>query len=295
MAQVHHVYGADQSGFRTSFQLGSQLATLGQVQLISRYTDAANGNSNSYDYWFAPVTINRSNRAHLDGVTVDGNQLIVNGWHATNLAANKPYHYVIVVDQTSGREVGRCLVKPVARPDVAQAFSGVMGAATAGFQADFSLNQFNLNHRLQVLSRYSASADGNRDYVDYWFVPITTESEENRGNLDGYRLANGQSLVVSGWHATNRAQLETHHFLILYDQTANQQTGVVVATTVARPDVARAYPSIGAVGRSGFTGSFDLQQLNLVAGHTYAVVSRYSTSDQGNGSQGQYLTTGSAH
>lgn len=289
--KVHNVYGATKSGFKVKFKLGQRIANLNQVQIISRYTDDVSGNGNPVDYWFAPITVDRSNRANLDGVTVANNQLVVSGWHATNLAANKPYHYVIVVDRTAnGREVGRYLIKnPVSRPDVAKVLPNIDGARNAGFKAVFSLANLNLTHQLQIISRYSATADGNSDYVDYWFNPITSGNEANQGNLDGYSLASGKELTVNGWHATNLASLANNHFLILYDRTANRQAGQVLASAVSRPDVARVFPAIKMAGQSGFAGHFDLSKLQLIAGHTYAVVSRYSTSNQGNGSQGQCI------
>lgn len=289
--RVHNVYGANESGFKASFDLSQQIASLDQVQIISRYTGDAHGNGDAADYWFGPITVDRNNRANLDNVTVTNNQLVIAGWHATNLAANKPYHYVIVIDRTAnGREVGRYLVKnSVSRPDVAKAFPGIGGARRSGFKATFSLANLNLTHQLQVVSRYSANATGNSNYVDYWFSPITNANEANQGHLDGYRLANGKELTVSGWHATNLAKLANNHFLILYDQTANRQVGQVLVSAVNRPDVAKACPAITMAGQAGFTGHFDLTKAQLFAGHTYAVVSRYSTSSQGNGSQGQYL------
>lgn len=289
VAKVHPVYGAANSGFKTSFHLEKQLANLNQVRIISRYTDDQAGNGNSIDYWFAPFTVNRSNRANLDGAVVKDNQLELTGWHATNLAANKPYHYIIVVDRTAnGHEVCRVLVKnEVARPDVARAFDGIDGAGQSGFNVDLPIAGLNFSHQLQVLSRYSASADGNSNYVDYWFNPLTSGSTVNQGNFDGYSIADGHYLTVTGWHATNISNFENNHFLILYDETAGRQVGVTMATPVIRPDVAKALPNVNGSQNAGFSGQFDLATLNLVPGHRLAVVSRYSTSSNGNGSQGQ--------
>lgn len=290
VARTHNVYGAVRSGFKTTLKLGDRIAGLNQVQVISRYTDDVKGNGRSVDYWFAPVTINQNNNAHLDGVTTEKNYLRLTGWHATNLAANKPYHYIIVIDRTeNNREVGRLLVRnPGNRPDVAKAYPDVRGAAHSGFSAYFPLNELNLNHQLQVISRYSGANDGNSDYVDYWFGPITSGNKVNQGYLDSYDLSSGHQLTVTGWHLTGLAGLESHHFLILFDQTTNQQVGQVAPVVINRPDVARAFPGINQAAYAGFTANFALNRVHLVAGHTYAVVSRYSTDSAGNGDQGQY-------
>lgn len=289
VAQVHNIYGAARSGFRASFKLGEQLANLKQVQVISRYTNDSAGNGDSVDYWFAPVTIDQNNNANLDGATVKDNQLELTGWHATNLAANKPYHYIIVIDRTAGgQEVGRYLVKtPVNRPDVSRAYPDIEGTANCGFTARFALTGLNFNHQLQAVSRYSGASDGNSDYVDYWFRPFTGEENINQGCLDSYHLT-GTKLRVSGWHVNNLAEFEPQQFLILYDNTARRQVAVSQATKVNRPDVARVYPTVPKAVQSGFTGTFELQATDLIVGHSYSLVSRYSTSTTGNGGQGSY-------
>ena len=291
VATVHNVYGAKESGFRTSFNLGPAAATTGEVQIISRYTDDQNGNGNAADYWFAPVTVNRGNYAHLDQVTVNNNELQLAGWHATNLAADKPYHYLIMIDRTNNNwEVGRVLVdQPVKRPDVAAAYPDVEGAGKSGFSANISLQGLNLSHQLQVISRYSGAKNGNSDYVDFWFSPITKENEANQGCLDSYNLNSGKTMTVSGWHANDLAQIESHHFIILFDQTANRQVSQTAAQQVERLDVASAFPQITQARHAGFTAVFDLSSTRLTAGHVYRVISRYSTSNTGNGDQGQFV------
>lgn len=79
VAQAHPVYGADHSGFTTSFDLSDKLANLDRVQIVSRYTNDPAGNGNAVDYWFAPITIDRQNHAWLEGTKVVDNQLRVNG------------------------------------------------------------------------------------------------------------------------------------------------------------------------------------------------------------------------
>ncbi|MBB1062617.1 L,D-transpeptidase [Limosilactobacillus fastidiosus] len=287
--KAHNVYDAKNSGFKASFNLSSQLANLKTVQVISRYTNDQFGNGDAVDYWFAPITIDQNNYANLDNASVVNNKLRLSGWNATNQASNKSYHYVILIDRTNGgREITRQLVKNVDRPDVAKVYSGVDNAQKSGFVAELPLNNINFSHQLQVISRYSGSKDGNSDYVDYWFNPITTGNYANQGNLDDFDLSNGKQVVISGWHANDVANFENNHFIILYDNTANQQVAVQNVKQVSRPDVAKAYPSINQAGNSGFSTTLNLENHNLVGGHSYSVVSRYSTSSNENGGSGQY-------
>lgn len=293
--RAHNVAGAGQSGFKVTFDLSKVLANTDAVQLVSRYSSDPQGNANNVDYWFAPITVNRSNYASLDGATATDGKLTLTGWHASNQAADKPYHYIIVLDRTTGREVARQVVSErVKRPDVAKALPGIEGAGQSGFTVSFDLNRFNFNHQLQVLSRYSATQDGNSNYLDYYFAPITSGSNVNAGAVDRIDWSNLAAVSVSGWHANDAAQFEPNHFLILFDNTANRQVAVAKVSNNQRSDVAKAYPGIKMAGQSGFTGGFDLTKASLTGGHSYAIVSRYSTSDQGNGGAGSYTDYWSA-
>lgn len=290
VARVHNVYDAAKSGFHEQLNLTPAAITNGDsITVVSRYTADPAGNGDAVDYWFAPFKIDTRNEAYLEGTKLTDNQLVVGGWHATNQATTHPYHYLILLDQTAnGRELGRVKVQdPLARPDVARIYPLVNNAGQSGFQGAFDLGKVNFNHCLQVISRYSGSAAGNSDYVDYWF-PTFGGPTENRANLDGVDWSNGQQLKVTGWHANDLSQLESHHYLILFDNTANRQVAVAAGQGAARPDVARAFPEITTAGRSGFTGTFDLTAARLDPHHQYSIVSRYSTSAEGNGGAGQY-------
>ena len=281
--QVHNVYGASKSGFNVTFNLKQQLANLQNVQIISRYTNDQAGNGNTADYWFAPITIDRDNYGNLDGAKVVDQQLQLSGWNANNLNGNKPYHYIILLDRTINREVSRVLVKnQLQRLDVEKAYPQIENAAQSGFSVLLNAKNINFSHKLQALSRFSGSADGNSNYVDFYFAPITTGNYANQGHLDRFSLSDGQNLTISGWHANDVANFETNHFLILFDNTANRQVISQVVPTVQRTDVARAFPGIHQAGQSGFTTSFDLKNIRLTPGHSYSVVSRYSTSNAGN-------------
>lgn len=290
VAKVHNLYRADQSGFDVNFDLSNVIATTPSLQIVDRYTNDPEGNGQSVDYWFTPFVINHNNYGSLDSVKVENNQLKVNGWHASNLAANKKYHYVILLDNTDGnREIGRQEVKTViSRPDVAAAFPDVYNAGDSGFAAVFALSSsVNLNHRFQVVDRYTDDPAGNGDAVDYWFNPFG-EGYSNQAYLDSFNPTDGATLKVNGWHANDVSTLEKNHFIILFDNTTKKQVAATKAISVSRPDVARAYPNVKTAGQSGFQAEFNLKNLQLIPGNSYSVVSRYSTSDQGNGDQGAY-------
>ena len=261
-----------------------------QIHIVSRYSDAANGEGNHVDNWSQPINLDKGNYAYLDNFGVKDNQLQVSGWNATNKALGKANHYVILYDRTAGHEITRVKVEPTVRPDVAKAYSQVINAKDSGFNTAFSLAGIDLNHELQIISRYSDAANGEGNYVSYWYAPqkFAPANTSNQGNLDSFNLSNGQ-LIVSGWHATDYSQVENNHYLILFDNTNKTQVKSIKVTNVARPDVARAYPTVATAGQSGFNANFG--PVNLIPGHSYSLVSRYSTLDGGNGDNGQSKTT----
>lgn len=286
---VHSVYNANNSGFNTKLELGDSLANTTRIQIVSRYTSSNDGNSDYVDYWFAPVTVDQSNNAYLDNTAVVDGKLQFSGWHATNRSANRKYHYIILIDKTDGgKEIARQLVtEGTNRPDVANAYPHIYNADHSGFRVNFDLSKVNFNHQLQILSRYTDDPAGNGNYVDYWFSPVTG-NYTNQGYLDNFTINNDGQVVASGWHANDITKFEQNHFIILYDLTANKQVAVVRTNNVARADVVKVYPSVKTAAQSGFSVKFDLPADTIKNGHKYVIVSRYSTSNQGNGDQGQY-------
>ncbi len=285
---VYDVYSAGQSGFAARLNLSGSLKDTNSVTVISRYAGDVGGNFNYIDYWFAPVIIDQTNRGWLENASVKNNRLELSGWNATNRAAGRPYHYVILLDRTTGREIGRQLVTAgIERPDLVRAYPGVAGAGQAGFVVHFNLTGIDFNHQLQVLSRYAGDPAGNANYVDFYYQPLTTGNYTNLGWLDSVNLSDGKHLLVNGWHADDVSRFENQHFIILFDDTANRQVAAVRVTNIDRPDVQRAYQNIVTAGRSGFNADFALTADQLCVGHTYSIVSRYSTSSDGNGGTGQ--------
>lgn len=291
VAKVYpQVKGAQQSGYNTTMQninWGKVGSVNDQISIVSRYSNAANGEGQNISTWSQPIQLDKGNYGSLDNFSVKDNQLQVAGWHATNQALGRNNHFVILFDQTANRELSRKLISSTYRPDVLRAYQQVINAQNSGFNTAFSLTNVDLTHSLRIIDRYSNQSNGEGSYVDYWFAPKSFVSGElaNRGSLDSFNISKTGQVTVTGWHATNLANVENNHYLILFDQTANRQVGSVKLTTsVARSDVARAVTGISNAGQSGFNYTFS--GINLVPGHKYSLVSRYSTSSLGNGNDG---------
>ncbi|WP_057741263.1 peptidoglycan amidohydrolase family protein [Limosilactobacillus secaliphilus] len=278
-----HVANSLNAGFNLSLNIPAN-ALSDSLSVVARYSDdSENGEGQHTDYWFGPLYLDQTNRANLDSLTSEDGQLTVSGWHASNAAADKKYHYIIAFDQTMGHEIARQLVADgQARPDVAQAFPTIANAGQAGFQVQFKLTPAYAKDNIQFISRWTNDPAGNGSaVVDYWFSPI---QKVNRGNLDSWNVSDGH-VTVSGWHANDASVYEPYHFLILFDQTANRQLASALVPTEDSADVAKVFGAdTKTAGHSRF--NYDFDQANLIAGHQYALVSRYSAIQSGNGDDG---------
>lgn len=148
------------------------------LQIVSRWSATQDANSNYVDYWFAPVTLYRdtANRANLDSFAIQGNVVYASGWHATSQSLGRPYHYLLLFDRTTNREVQRVKVTAAnsTRPDVARAFPDTYNAGQSGFNAQFTVQPALNGHELVVLSRWTDDPAGNGNAVDYWFGQTVT-------------------------------------------------------------------------------------------------------------------------
>ena len=274
---------AGKSGFNVSFDLQPEMAT-DNIQIISRWSKSQDANTDYVDYWFAPQRLltDQSNRAALDDVTSTNGQLVVTGWHATNLALGKKYHYIIVIDPATGKEIARQLVNSgMARPDVRKAFPGVANADQSGFKVAFTPNAaFAQARQLTIISRWTDDQGGNGNYVDYWFAPVTKPVvQDNVGKLESERYA-WDTLGVTGWHATDQSLTEPYRTLILIDNTLHKEVARQSITSVARPDIAKKYPDIAGAGNSGFDTHFKVNGADPT--HDFTLISRYSATRDAN-------------
>lgn len=278
-----HVVNSLYSGFDLDLILPNNVATH-SLSLVMRYSnDAVNGEGDNTSYWFGPLYLDQSNRAWLDNISSNAtnNTVTVSGWHASNAAAGRPYHYIIAYDSTAHREIARQLVKAdQARPDVAKTYATIFNAGQSGFSDTFNLTPAMVRNNIQFVSRWTNDPAGNGSAVDYWFAAV---NHDNKGYLDAHNLSTG-NLQVSGWHANDASIFAPHHFVIVYDQTAHQQVAVAQTPLEASSDVARAYRNIRTAGQACF--SYNFGNLNLQPGHAYQIISRYSQVATGNGDNG---------
>lgn len=277
-----HTNNSRFSGFTISFVLPANVNGH-SINLITRYSnDPINGEGQRTDFWFSPIIIDNMNRANLDQLDADQEgYLHVRGWHASNQATGKKYHYIIIYDQTNNHEITRQLVSPVQRPDVTKVFPTIGNANDSGFDVAFKLTPQYSQGNISIISRWTSDPVGNgANTTDFWFTPV---QKKNQGWLDSYNLSKGQ-FIVSGWHANDAAIYQPYHYLILFDNTAQMQVASGLVPAKPSPDVAKTYPNTRSASNARFNYNFG--KVNLTAGHSYSLVSRYSVFNQGNGDDG---------
>lgn len=162
--------GGGQSGFSAGFDYTKEMAGK-KLRVYFRYTDDPAGNGNAVDY-ISEADLSKS-AAYLDSMSVSfGKKLNVNGWFASDMSIGRDNRFIILYDTTSQHELQRVKINPVARPDVAKAERSVYRSGQSGFSASFDYDASLIGRKLQIISRYSGSDDGNSDYVDNWFDPF---------------------------------------------------------------------------------------------------------------------------
>ena len=287
-AAYRNVYGSLQSGFNQDIII--PLSAAGDdLTIIARYSsDFINGEGQQIDHWFNRINADHGNHAWIDSVQYVNGHFQVNGWHATNQALGKNHHTLIIWDASQGRELTRIPdVAAVARPDLAKAYPTILGADHAGFSVDVPLLPAMVTDNIQFVSRYSSTADSNRDYVDYWFAPQQLLSDHrNQGYLDSVNVQNGK-LHIAVWHATNQSIGRPYHTLIILNaQTGHELLRYTTKQYASRPDLTRAFPGIVTSGQSGF--NVDLQLVPGMGNQPLQIVSRWSATQDANSNYVDY-------
>lgn len=219
---------------------------------------------------------------HLDGYHFEDGKLVINGWFASDKAAGKANHYVIITDD-QGHEFARQSVALAPRPDVAKAFPDISGAGQSGFAAKFDYTAAMAGKKLRVYFRYTDDPAGNGNATDYVSLADMTQSA---AYLDNMSVSFGKQLHVAGWFASDLSIGKPHRFVILFDAANNRELQRVKVEPAARPDVAKAQPGIYGSGQSGFNAAFDYDA--SLVGHKLQIIARYSDEEHGEGKYVDY-------
>lgn len=308
VARVYpHIKNAGNSGFDTYFN-GISLVPGHQYILVARYSsnNIGNGDKGAYtNIWFTnkkyTFNPNRTNAGNFDGYTINDGKLVVSGWHANDMSALENNHWLILLDSSNGnREVQRIQVNNIARPDVANAYRGVMTAGNSGFNGQFDLSKLQAGHTYTLVSRYAVDPNNAAQYTDYWFnnaftlnkqaynvdsfTPImskTTDKDDKKSTsqITGFH--------VTGWMASDYSLAQPNAYLILLNDKG-QELARQNVELIDRPDVEKAYPAIANSGKSGFSTDLKLDKgatIDSKTNESLHLVLRYTNGKDGNPTQ----------
>lgn len=284
-AKYPGLYGASKSGFNSPFEITQSMVGK-NIYLISRYSKDFHGNSDYVDYDFKNQSISvperTENKASLDNISIAGTALNVHGWHATDLARKRPYHYLFLMDAETNKEIKRISISNFVRTDVSSTYPNIFNANYSGYHAAFLIDRSLYGKKVYLKSRYSADSFGSRDYVDYDFNQQVIEvpsRKENKASLDVLRQ-NGNSLVMQGWHASDLSSGRSNRFLIIMNAKTNKEITRTRINALQRNDVANVYPNLYGADKSGFLTNVAIT--SDLSGKQIYLISRYSSDFHGN-------------
>lgn len=296
-----NVINSNNAGFVADFDIakygGLQKALLEghSLRVLARYCDSETGEGNITDYWFKQSKnfYNNQSNQRLESFRIDGDTVRATGWYADSRSAGAQAMYVILLDATTGREIGRQQVtNGRARADVAADNPNIYGASQSGFDVAFNIKDnaaltsaLKNGHQLQVIARYTNDKQsGEGTFVHHFFA--AQSFQQNTGYLDSLSLKPDGSIQASGWHISDQIVGRPYHYVILFDATQGREiTRVKVANQVSRPDIAKIYPDVYESANSGFNVNFKPDakiQRALAQGDKLQIIDRYSSDEYGN-------------
>ncbi|PEG79084.1 dextransucrase [Lactobacillus sp. UMNPBX18] len=292
------VLNATNSGYDVTFDLTqdqiAQLLPNHSYSIVSRYSADANGNGNDKqhtDFWSTPITLNKT-ASYIDGISLNGNELNVRGWMASDASATQANPYLIVLN--NGKEVTRQKLTLVARPDVAKVYPDVYNSLDSGFNTTIKLTVPQLNEltgNMQVLLRYSTAADGNPINNGGFTDQYSKNYATNGGSFDFVKVDNNQ-VAFSGWHVSDQATDKPYQWIIVLANGKEVGRQLISSTTNGfvsynRPDVYNVNPAISNSSTSGFQGIMTLK--DNIKNANVQLVHRFSDDGQnGEGNRVDY-------
>nr|WP_231121344.1 C39 family peptidase [Limosilactobacillus reuteri] len=166
----------------------------GTLKVIMRFAgDDANQNySDQYSQDYP------TNAGNFDNIHVTASQVTLSGWHASSQTANKPYEWLIVLDN-NGQELYRQEItdKGLGRNDVQNVYPYIEGANKSGFQIVIPTQENMLHKVVKIINRLTDDPAGNGNYIDIVSGPVSILSgAQTEGRKTTTYNDNGQIVAV---------------------------------------------------------------------------------------------------
>ena len=262
----NNVYNANNAKFTAKLNYSGMASLDHKFAIVSRYSSFAQGNgddgvaSHKVDHWF---NLDNTNRSNLDSFDLsNGANLAVSGWNATDNSVFANNHYLILFDNTTGRQVASKRVTTIDRNDVQKAYQQYVAGKKSGFSTTFDSSLMTKGHNYSIVSRYSTSANGNGDdgvHTDNWMGNVTVDGAGFA--IDSLQqTANG--IQITGWMADN-AQLDGKNDAYVIVLSDGKEVARQKLNLTKRNDVAKAMKNISNSVNSGFNANINLDASRL--------------------------------
>ncbi|WP_413476749.1 glycoside hydrolase family 73 protein [Latilactobacillus fuchuensis] len=284
-----NITNAAKSGFSLSVPVTDAMRG-NTYKVISRYAQTASGEGSYKDYSFSNTVtvpaVTKQNKASMDSLTANKKTLQISGWHASDDTKGRNYHYLLLMDATTNKEIRRVRVNNVSRKDVQNAYPNIYNSLNSGFNLSTNVDAKLKGKKVYVISRYSATSNADTNYVDYKFGNIVTVPTDqpavnkNVGSMDQLALK-GNQLIINGWHAASKSEGKGYSYLILMNKDNGKEIARYRINRNTRNDVQKAYPDVYGAAQSGFNLTTNVTA-KMKGTHVY-VISRYAKSASGEG------------
>ena len=223
------IYNSQKSGFNGEFNVDPAKAN-GTLKVIMRFAgdDANKDFSDQYSQDYP------TNAGNFDNIHVTASQVTLSGWHASSQAANKPYEWLIVLDN-NGQELYRQEItdKGLGRNDVQNVYPYIEGANKSGFQVTMNIPTKMQGHLVRFIHRLTDDKDGNGNFIDLSSNPVLVNLQYNLN-------ANGINRYILNNHI-NHAAITVNHVIPsdttdVYSETEDGKPNMVVVHETANPN-----------------------------------------------------------
>lgn len=270
-----NIYNSAKSGFSIDIPITFSLAGH-DIYVISRYSDATNGEGSHVDLWSKSYQFN-VNAGYFESLTISNNILHIKGWHAADASYGKKYSYIILYDKANNKELGRYKITRTTRTDVGKIYRGTYDALQSGYSIDIPITFSLAGREIYVISRYSNDAThGEGSHVDLWSSAY--KFNENAGFTDHVSISSN-TIHIDGWSAADASYGKKYSFLFLMDANGREISRYRI-DRISRSDVAKVYKSLYGADKSGF--SINIPITAKLRGEKFSIMVRYTSDPAGN-------------
>jgi len=222
---------------------------------------------------------NPDNRGSIDKFEVSNGKLFVKGWYISRSITHE-YAYFFIMDSNTHKEIARYPLTFAKRPDVAKAYPNYTTPELGGFTISEDVSGALMNKNVYFKLRYTNEKNGYGNGTSDWdTTSYTIPPQGTQSSLDVWNQQ-GDNIVGHGWHTIMYGNSLPYRYAILMDANTNKELERLVIKPVARPDVAKLFPTYTHPETSGFHVMFNTKKYK---GKKVFLITRYASKNTGEG------------